>query len=245
MNGFDKAGSPATRCGKSFAPVRRASHLAGQKESVFWHATTRQQTRLIVLAARRYELTRRLKGQRNGPLGSIALEVLELMANLVNHKSGRLEPSLTTLMRFLKRSRDAIVRALRNLRDHGFLDWIRRYVPRGSSGQGPQIVQVANAYRLNLPSHAKAGVRSSPPLPDDWSSEIETRHATRKAWQANLSPEELPFLLLGSTPLAESLARLAKRFTQRESANRSESLPELNPSEGAWNGGGDRSGITG
>lgn len=223
MNGFDEAGSQATRCRKSLAPVRRGSHPAGQKERVFWHPTTRRRTRLIVLAARRYELTRRQKGQRNGPLGSIALEVLELMANLVNHKSGRLEPSLTTLMRFLKRSRDAVVRALRNLRAHGFLEWIRRYGPRGSGGQGPQIVQVANAYRLNLPHHAKAGMQPPPSLPDDWASEVETRSDTRKAWQESLSPEELPFLLLGPTPLAESLARLAKRFTQRESASQSES----------------------
>lgn len=223
MNGFDKAGSSMTRCGNSVLPVRRSSLLAGQTERVFWRPTTRQRTRLIVLAARRYELTRRLKGQRNGPLGSIALEVLELMSNLVNHKSGRLEPSLTTLMRFLKRSRDAVVRALRNLRAHGFLDWIRRYVPRCSAGQGPQIIQAANAYRLNLPHHARAGMQPPPPLPDDWASEVEARTDTRKAWQESLLPEELPLLLLGHTPLAESLARLAKRFTQRESANRSES----------------------
>jgi len=217
MNGFDAVGSNMARRKGFVAPIRQGSHLAGRAERLFWQPTTRRQTRLIVLTAKRYELARRRRGQRNGPLGSVALEVLELMANLINHKSGRLEPSLVTLMRFLKRSRDAVVRALRNLRTHGFIDWIRRYVPVAASGRGPQVVQTANAYRLNLPNDTAP---ASPPLPDDWISCHATRDQQREAWQQSLAPEELPFLLLGNTPLAESLARLAMRITQRESARR-------------------------
>ena len=100
-------------------PVRRQSYLCGWCESVFWRKTSRQEVRRILLAAIRYELLLRRKGRRCGPLGSVAIEVLEYFANLVDVRTGRLEPSIDTLMRRLRRSRDAIVRALKNLRTHG------------------------------------------------------------------------------------------------------------------------------
>ncbi|MBL8581779.1 MAG: helix-turn-helix domain-containing protein [Rhizobiaceae bacterium] len=220
MNGSDAVGLIAARRRDFIAPIRRGSLPAGHAERSFWRPTTRTQTRRILLAAKRYELTRRGGGERNGPLGHVALEVLELMVNLVHHRSGRLEPSLVTLMRLLKRSRDAIVRALRNLRAHGFIDWIRRYVSCEGSGRGPQVMQTANAYRLNLPRQAN---RPSPPLPDDWSCEQERRGTEREGWKNGLSREELPFEVLGHTALAESLARLALLITQRESARQPES----------------------
>ena len=58
-------------------PVRRHSRAAGKCESVFWRRTDRQQVRQIVLAARRYELAGRQPGARNGPLGGVAIELLE------------------------------------------------------------------------------------------------------------------------------------------------------------------------
>ncbi len=84
----------------------------------------------------------------------MAIELLELFANLVNFRTGRLDPSIETLMRYLRRSRDAIVRALKALRQHGFLDWLRRYIPTGNQGRGPQVQQTSNAYRLSLPARA-------------------------------------------------------------------------------------------
>ena len=87
--------------------VRRHSRLAGRCEGVFWRATSRQEVRRVVLAARRYELAGRQPGKRSGPLGHVALEVLELLGNLVSYRTGRLDPSLDTLMRLLRRSRAA------------------------------------------------------------------------------------------------------------------------------------------
>ena len=66
-------GAPAARARE---PVRRHSRLLGRCESVFWQATSRQEVRRIVLAARRYELAGRPAGRRNGPLGHVAIEVL-------------------------------------------------------------------------------------------------------------------------------------------------------------------------
>ena len=97
-------------------PVRRHSRLVGRCEGVFWRRTDRQEVRRVLLAARRYELAGRPAGRRNGPLGHVGLEVLELLGNLVSFRTGRLEPSLDTLTRLLRRSRAAVVRALRALR---------------------------------------------------------------------------------------------------------------------------------
>lgn len=114
----DIVGGPEPQ--RARAPVRRQSRAAGRCEGVFWRRTDRQEVRRIVMAARRYELATRQPGARSGALGSIALEIVELFANLVDFRTGRLEPSLDTLMRMLRRSRDAISRALKALRAHGF-----------------------------------------------------------------------------------------------------------------------------
>lgn len=160
-------------------PVRRQSRAAGRCEGVFWRRTDRKQVSQIVLAARRYELANKKPGNRNGPLGGVAIELVELFANMVNFRTGQLDPSIETLMRHLRRSRDAIVRALKALRDHGFLDWLRRYVPTGNEGRGPQVQQTSNAYRLSLPQRALQFLGrwgEAPPHP------MITRRPRQSAW---------------------------------------------------------------
>lgn len=217
---------------RSRVPVRRHSFECGRCEDMFWKKTSRQEVRHILLAAKRYELALRRKGERCGPLGSVAIEVLDHFANLVDFRTGRLEPSIDTMMRRLKRSRDAIVRALKNLRAHGFLDWLRRYTPTGNEGRGPQVRQASNAYRLSLPERARQllGWRSlPPPLPEDCEHAREVRMAELETYRKSLSLEELALSKLGDTPLGQSLARLGKAIEQRkrneqcESAGRVES----------------------
>ena len=216
-------------------PVRRHSFERGRCEGTFWKKTSRQEVRCILFAAKRYELAFRRSGRRCGPLGSVAIEVLEYFANLVDFRTGRLEPSLDTLMRRLKRSRDAIVRALRNLRAHGFLDWLRRYVPTGNEGRGPQLRQATNAYRLSLPERAEQilGRWGLPePLPEDCEHALEIRKAELETYDKSLSLEELALSAHGDTPLGQSLAQLGrnidqrKRNQERESAKRAESGSE-------------------
>lgn len=207
-------------------PVRRQSRAAGRCEGVFWRRTNRQEVRQIVLAARRYELAGKQPGSRNGPLGSVAIEVLELFANLVDFRTGRLDPAIDTLMRKLRRSRDAIVRALKALRAHGFLDWLRRYVPTGNEGRGPQVQQTSNAYRLSLPARAKQFLGRfgmAPPPPDDHVQAEAERMAEMEAHRASLPMDELALFDVGDNPLGQALARLAKSMKQRESARRTES----------------------
>ena len=162
---------PAERCP---TPVRRHSHIRGRSEGRIWRPTTRKDVQAILKAAEIYnEAGLHEKGERSGPLGSVALDVLRLFVNLIDFRTGRLEPSITTIMDRLGRSRDTIVRALKNLRAHGFIDWLRRYEPTGNEGRGPQVQQASNAYRLSLPEKARQFLgrfAKAPPPPDDHSA---------------------------------------------------------------------------
>lgn len=146
-------------------PVRAGSHRLGQCERGWWAPVEKRQLRRVVLAARRYDLTRRAAGKRNGPLGHVGLEILDLLASLCDRRTGRLEPSLTYLCAKLRRSRDAVTRALARLKAHGFLDWLRRYAPVHRDGPGPRVKQASNAYRLSLPAVAARLVMAVMPQP--------------------------------------------------------------------------------
>ena len=222
--------SPPTTRARGGAPVRRHSHTAGRCEGIFWRRTDRQEVRRAVLAAERYELATRQPGDRNGALGSVALEILRYLANLIDYRTGRLDPSLETMMRKLRRSRDAIVRALAALRRHGFIDWLRRYVPTGRD-HGPQVQQTSNAYRLSAPQRAlrllgRLGVPV--PMPDDFEHARMARTPVLDAYRRSLDLDELP-LFAGDPddPLTQSLVALGramKERRERESAKQTESL---------------------
>lgn len=209
-------------------PVRRHSVLRG-REGQFWKPVRRQEARQIVLAARRYELQTKEKGRRTGALGVVALEILDLLANLVDFRTGQLDPSLDTLMDRLKRSRDAIVRALANLRRHGFLDWLRRYVPTGDR-EGVQVQQTSNAYRLMMPKRGRdaLGRYGKPsPLPADF-EHAQAEHARMiDDHRQALSLAELPLFDIEDEGLAQALSRLGSLMDQRESAKRTESLSQI------------------
>jgi len=217
--------------------------LAGRCEATFWRGTSRQEVRRVLLAARRYELAGRQAGRRRGPLGHVGLEVLELLGHLVSFRSGRLEPSLQFLMNKLKRSKDAVVRALAALREHGFLDWLRRHETiELVEGPGPRVRQVSNAYRLSLPARAArllGHILSAPPLPDD----VVHERAERAAWvaehKASLPLAELPLVEVEDDRLARVLGELGRAVEarahrqpgaqphlvqERESASRSETM---------------------
>jgi len=183
-----------------------------------------------MLGARRYELATRAGGRRNGALGHVGLELLELLGNLVSFKTGRLEPSVAFLIDRLRRSRDAVVRALQALQAHGFLDWLRRYEPTGCDGRGPQVRQVSNAYRLSLPPRAARllGVQAeAAPLPDDLAQELATRREEFAALRAALSLPELASLEVEDGPLGRLLSELGRRVQERESGRQTESQSML------------------
>lgn len=218
------------RGGRTGEPIRRHSYTKGRCEGTFWRRTDRQEVRRIVLSAHRYELVTRQPGARKGALGFVALEVLEYLANLVDFRTGRLDPSLDYLMGKLKRSKDAIVTALQALRAHGFLDWLRRYVPTGNEGRGPRVQQTSNAYRMALPARALRllGRYARPaPAPDDFVHAQEARAAELEGYKAAMTNAEKARFLVEDDGLAGTLARLGAAMDarkERESAKRSESL---------------------
>ncbi|WP_027690559.1 hypothetical protein [Rhizobium leguminosarum] len=222
---FSGARTAGTSCPQ---PVRGESRLAGSCEAGFWRPTTRKHTQQIVAAARRYDVTMRQRGARNGPLGHVAIEVLQLLANLVDFKTGRLEPSLKFIMQKLHRSKDAVHRALKALRAHGFLGWLRRYVPTGSEGKGPKVQQTSNAYYLCLPERARRlleGWAAASPLPDDVAHARAAKAAEIAAYAKTLPLDEWALSMLGDTSEGRAFAKLAKAMTadkKRESARQAE-----------------------
>jgi hypothetical protein len=206
--------------------LHRNSHQAGTCEATFWRSTSRQEVQKIMKAAQRYELHGRKPGRRNGPLGSVALEVLALFGNLVSFKTGRLDPSLDWIMGKLKRSRDAVVRALKALRDHGFLDWLRRFEPTPNEGRGPQVRQVSNAYRLFAPKRALALLgrwSGRPSLPDDDTAARAERKAIEAEHVASLDLGAFASFQCGDSPPGKALAQMGAAVGLRESAKRTES----------------------
>ncbi|MCO6364748.1 helix-turn-helix domain-containing protein [Paracoccus sp. 08] len=206
-------------------PIRRNSLRKGSCEGSFWRGTSRQDVQKFLMAARHYERANKEPGKRNGPLGGVALEVLALFANLVNFKSGRLDPSLDYITDKLCRSRDAVVRALKALRDHGFLDWLRRVEPAPNEGRGPQVRQVSNAYRLSAPKRALALLgrwAGRPATPDDEQAGREDRAAMEAEHVKALDLAGLAAFKIEDSDLAKALAVMGKAIDLRESAKRTE-----------------------
>ncbi len=215
---------PAERCP---TPVRRRSHFKGRSEGQIWRPTTRKDVQAILKAAEIFnEAGLHEKGERSGPLGSVALDVLRLFVNLIDFRTGRLEPSITTIMARLGRSRDTIVRALKNLRAHGFIDWLRRYEPTGNEGRGPQVQQASNAYRLSLPEKARqflGRLGKAPPPPVDYGQDQRAWSEQIDAYRQALPLDERTQLDVGDTPFGAALVGMAKALMKRESDNQTES----------------------
>jgi hypothetical protein len=205
--------------------IHRNSRRKGSCEALFWRETSRHDVQKILMAARQYDRAKKEPGKRNGPLGGIALEILALFANLVNFKSGRLDPSLDYITDKLCRSRDAVVRALKALRDHGFIDWLRRFEPAPSEGRGPQVRQVSNAYRLSAPKRALALLgrwAGRPAAPDDDHVAREDRTAMEMEHVKTLDLAELAAFKIEDSDLSRALAMMGRAIDLRESAKRTE-----------------------
>ena len=205
---------------RTHAPVHKHSRLAGRFEATFWGPFDPRDKSRFMQAAERFERVNRKPGSRYGPLGMVALEVLRELMRLVDFKTGRLEPAIETIMGRLRRCRDAVVRALARLRDHGFLDWLRRYEATGEAGsRGPQVKQITNAYTLMLPKAALRllGAAFGPaPAPVD----EEERRAAMVA-QARAYAVDDPQNPDGA--VGRAAQTLGRKVAERESAKRTES----------------------
>lgn len=227
---------PAKRT-RSFQPVRRNSYHAGTREGRLWHrlgSNNRDARRLIAArlkAAEFYDRSHKQVGKRNGPLGHIGLEVLRELYRIVDFKTGRLEPAIATICDRIRRSRAAVVRAMARLKEHGFIDWIRRSEPTHCEGAGPQVRQITNAYGFGLPATAAAWVKKvlgNGPPPSCELARQEQRAAETDAMLDTLSLPDRVHATVEDPQLADVLARMAASI-ERNSAS---SLSSQNPIPG-------------
>lgn len=223
----DRRRSTIERTGE---PVRRNSFRADRPAPGYRQKFTRREARDLVLAAKLYDNAARKDGKR--PLGRAALDILELLANLAAY-SGRVEPPYTYIMQQCGVARDTITRALKALRAHGFLDWMRRYVPTGND-TGPQVMQTTNAYRLSVPALAKrlleAFFKPRAAIPDDIAQEAQERARQIEEMRASLTHREQLHLDLNTSAddrdaksryeLAESLARFRELFDKKRESEK-------------------------
>lgn len=198
--------------------MRRGSREAGSFEAGFWRRPQEGEFARAMAGARALERETRCTGRPQGDIGPVALELLAQLYRLGQRFKGRIEPSLDFLMRAIRRSRTAVVRALKQLREAGFVEWARRFVPVDREGPGPRYRQTSNAYRLRLPMALRRllGKRADPaPLPDDVAQHVADRHAETERMLAGLSPRELAYTVADG-PLAKSLAALGEAIAARD-----------------------------
>lgn len=87
------------------------------------------------------------KGERHQLGGNCRKVLVTIMRRCLDFKEGTCEPSLDKLAEMTKLAKPTVVRALRILWQHGFIDWIRRSERTGNRpGEGPQVRQITNAY---------------------------------------------------------------------------------------------------
>jgi DNA-binding MarR family transcriptional regulator len=226
---------------RAFQPVRRNSYYAqDRRATALWRplAPNKQKARELIAmrmkAAEFYDRRHKEAGKRNGPLGHVALEVLRELYRLVDYKTGRLDPAIATICEAIKRSKQAVVDALKRLKEHGFLDWVRRSQPiNDAEGAGPRVRQISNAYGFSLPQYAAAWVARKSgkgPAPD---CELARAAAAATEFEAMLDQTPLAEqaqVLIGNPELAEIFARLGALLSkkERESTEHEETSPEEN-----------------
>lgn len=185
---------------RTFQPVRRNSyHATDRRALAIWkpigNGTKKGGRRFwgaLMRVAEQYDDEGKQAGKVNGRLGHVALRILREMGRRVDYRTGRLDPALNTIMEWTRRSKGAVVAALARLREHGFLDWVRRTEPiEDPEPFGPQVRQLSNAYGVDvhrLPRDVRdtlVRLLDRGPAPDDasWSrsndaAETEAMYAT-------------------------------------------------------------------
>lgn len=217
--------------------VWRNSYYEGQCEARLWRPFAggdmrgaKRRIGAILRAARELERKTRLErqkidpGARNGILGHIGLDVLDALYNkFLQFSTGQLDPAVETIARHVGHSYAAVHAALKRLRTHGFLHWMRRTRPKGGKGEaGPQVEQIPNAYALLLPKPLEDVVRhllGRSPTPDDLRAHREQRHREYNEMLSSLSAADFLKATWDGDQLAgESLARIARTLDERESS---------------------------
>lgn len=87
----------------------------------------------------------------------VDLDVLRALHHFINFTTGELFPSYDAIAMRARCHRNSVAAALKRLKHHGLLDWVRRTTKTGNEGEfAPQREQTSNAYILAVrPAMAK------------------------------------------------------------------------------------------
>lgn len=92
----------------------------------------------------------RAKGKHGGSIGAVGLEVLRTLLFVIKKIDGRLYPSLEAMAKLSRKSKQAVVTAIKVLERMGFIT-VHRRVKRIQTPYGVRVVQDSNAYEFHLP----------------------------------------------------------------------------------------------
>lgn len=160
----------------------------------------------LLRVAREYDQVGKSTG-RWGPLGPHAREVLFALLDVVDFRTGRLEPSYDKLRAMTGYARSTISSALRRLRAHGFLDWVRRSrlvdKPEGEVARE----QTSNAYHFDLTRLPQCVLQRFRDL-------LARRERAAEGTKASATPATTKPLTIADPELAATLARVAALFDE-------------------------------
>jgi hypothetical protein len=227
---FDRGDSP-----RSGQPVWRNSYTVGQVEDRVWKPINggtmrggKRWTAALLKAAKQFEIRTRAKrrkvepGTRNGDLGEVGIEVLEFLYSSVDYATGRLDPAIRTIADAIGRAYSAVHEALKRLRQHGFIHWMRRSKPvEDPQPGGQQVEQASNAYALLCPKAMQGWLGRlfrKAPAPACEADRRKRERAEFEAMLEKLTAQDRHTLTWnGDTLLGEVLRRVAAGVDARES----------------------------
>ncbi|MBN9145352.1 MULTISPECIES: helix-turn-helix domain-containing protein [unclassified Novosphingobium] len=187
----------------------------------------------LLQVAREYNTLHKRKGEREGPLGSNGLWVLEILLSLVDFTSGRCDPALDTICAKAKLARATVVRAIDALQDHGFLQKVRRTRKTGMAPtEGPQRQQISNAYAFAVALRDKVRQRFQQLVGGHKRAqeirEAKEREAQERAEALAAPTSRLGSILLPDDPrLARELDRLGAHFEAQTASSVTGEYPAL------------------
>lgn len=173
--------------------VRRGSHLVETIKHAFWQPTPPAWGRIVLQAARALasQWRRERRAGRKAPdLGRVALDVLGALVGLVDHASGRLEPSYAALVDYAGASRSGVARALIELREAGLLAWARRFEERRKDSPGGGRRQTVSCYALRLPLVAERALGQASEVAAALAARRRARAATERQERERRAAEQ-------------------------------------------------------
>jgi hypothetical protein len=93
----------------------------------------------------------RAKGKHGGSIGTVGIEVLRTLLYVIKKIDGRLYPSIEAIAKLSRKSKQAVITAIRVLEHMGFLT-VHKRLKWIQTPYGRRAVQDSNAYEFHLPA---------------------------------------------------------------------------------------------